>query len=54
MARPKKYTAEELDAKKKAQRLAWYAKNRSKVLAKYAEKHKKTPKYLAYVEESQK
>ena len=50
MARPKKYTAEELNERKKAQRLAWYAKNRTKVLAKYAEKHKKPAQYLAFVE----
>jgi len=50
MARPKKYTPEELSERKKAQRLAWYARNRDKVLAQYAEKHKKTPKYLEYVE----
>ena len=52
MPRPKKYTEEELDVRKKAQRLAWYAKNREKVLAKYAEKHKKAPQYLAFVEKS--
>jgi len=52
MARPKKYTEAELNERKKAQRLAWYAKNREKVLAKYAEKHQKKPQYLAFVEKS--
>ena len=49
MARPRQFTAEQLHERKKAQRLAWYAKNRERILQDYKVNKAKPKKYEKYL-----